>query len=464
MGSPSFSQVLGEFVAGVGFHELPAAAVDEAKRRVLDTLGVALAAVGRSKLGQAMFSMVSRARPEGRATILGTWQAVPARDAALTNGILAHSLDWDDGHRYAASHPGAVVVPAALAAAEEAGASGKDVLTAIVVGYELLIRVASSINPGHFLKGFHTTGTCGVFGSAAAAAKVAGLLGEQVSAALGIAGLQGMGLLEVLHSGQHMKPLHAGRAAAAGVLAAELAAMGLRGPDHILEGEKGFLRAMAEGCDRTILLDGLGHDYAILQCYTKPYPCCRHMHAPIDLVLALRAEHGVRPDAIKEVRVYTYSVAISETGQIRSPATLESALFSMPHALAVAAVCGRVGPDELERGLRDPLVQRVREKTRIVHDPQMEGVYPRERGARLVVEMSDGRSLTGRTPLAKGEPEVPLSEEEIAEKFLRCAGTVVSADVAARIRKAIRELEVLDDLRGFAELLCGSHVRGPAES
>ena len=453
MSSGSFSEVLGEFVAGVRFHDLPAAVVEEAKCRVLDTVGVALAGVKRSKLGQAVFSMMSRARPEGGATIIGTWQAVPARDAALANGILAHSLDWDDGHRYAASHLGAVVVPAALAVAEEAGASGRDVLTSIVVGYELFARVASSINPGHFLKGFHTTGTCGVFGSAAAAAKVAGLSGKQTSAALGIAGLQGMGLLEVLNSGQCMKPLHAGRASAAGVFAAELAAMGLDGPEEILEGEKGFLRAMAEGCDKAILLDGLGENYEILRCYTKPYPCCRHMHAPIDLVLALREEHLVPPDAIEEIRVYTYSVAISETGRIYVPTTLEAALFSMPHAVAVAAVHGRVGPDELEKGLNDPAVQRIRKKVRITLDPQMDRLYPHERGARLVVKMSGGGTLSRSTPLARGEPELPLTGEEITEKFLHCARAVIASDVAARIRDVIFELDAVDSFKGFAGLV-----------
>jgi 2-methylcitrate dehydratase PrpD len=391
---------------------------------------------------------------EESSILFGSSQRVPSINAAFVNGVFGHGAELDDGHRKAMGHPGVTVVPAALAVAEATKASGQVLITGIVAGYDIFVRIARSMNPSHFAMGFHTTGTVGAFAAAAAAANILGLTESETVNALGLAGLQGAGLLEVTNSGQMAKPMHAGKAAHSGVLSALLARAGAEGPHEVLEGEKGFMRAMADRCDYDGILAKLGEKFEILDCYIKLYPSCRHTHAAIDAVLALRKEPGFDLDLIDEVIVKVYPAAISLTGKIFFPDSPEAAKFSLPYCVAVALVEGKVGLKEFTREkITDPVVLSVIKKTKIEKDASLESAATKSRGAIVELTLKDGRKLTNRVTLPKGEAEVPVTEKELEDKLLDCAAGVLSAERCNLISKEIARIDLARSTKKLMELL-----------
>ncbi|MBI2303517.1 MAG: MmgE/PrpD family protein [Chloroflexi bacterium] len=397
------------------FGDLPQVVVSQAKRALLDLAGVAMAGAAMP-FPRIVCDYFCRCGGRGEATVVGQRGRVPAVNAALTNGVCSHALDMDDGHRYASGHPGTAIIPAALAAGEMVEGKGRDLLLGIVMGYQVFVRLAAAINPSHLNRGFHTTGTVGPLGAAAAAGAILGLGRKEMAWALGLAGLQGAGLLEIVADGQMAKPLQSGRAASAGLLAALLAQRGAQGPLTVLEGEKGFLRAMTDHVDSAFL--NWGNDWEIGRTYIKLYAACRHVHSAIDATRELCRRHSINHQLVDSISVGTYSVADQLTGSIYKPDSVSAAKFSLPFAVALAMVRGGAGVDQFsEESIRDESILRLAQKVTVVVNAEMEKRYPGERGANLEIRTRGGGVYRHTVLLPRGEPENPASDADVEAKF-----------------------------------------------
>ncbi len=425
------------------YEALPEAVIQQAKMLLLDLLGVALAGYGLMEFPRMLAAYLEELGGRPEATIFQTHGRFPAVHAAMANAACAHALDMDDGHRFAASHPGTVVIPAALAAAEMAEASTRDLLTGIVAGYEVMIRLSMAINPSSLNRGFHTTGIAGVFGAAAAAARILGLSQEDTAGSLGLAGLQASGLLQVNHDvqGAKVKPLNPARAASSGILSALLARRGARGPVQILEGEDGLLRAVADDVKADLLTQGLGEHYEILRTYLKLHAACRHAHAPLDAaVAAMRQVPGGVSD-IQAALVETYSAAVRLAG-IPHATTPSAGKFSIPFSVALALYRGSAAAADFnETTVADSAIQELASRAKVRVSPEWERLYPHKRGATVTLITRGGGSHVVSVELAKGEPENPATWEEIMHKFRANARVVLSEEGCRQLADTVLDLE-----------------------
>lgn len=431
-----------EFIMRTEFYKLSGDVIHQAKRCILDFLGVALAGSSMG-LVPLITEVICGMGGRDEATIIGDGRKIPALHASLLNGVRGHPLDMDDGHRYANAHPGVTIIPAALAVGEKKDLTGRKLIESIVVGYETMIRVATAINPSHLQRGFHTTGTVGPFGAAAACSKLLELSKKEVENALSIAGLQGAGLLEVLTSGQMMKSLHPGKAAQAGVLSSLLAQKGAEGPELIFEGEKGFFRAFSDVNDLENFASDLGSNFEIRNTYFKMYAACRHVHPALDALKAIMDAHEIDLDEIKHIDVSTYSVAYRLTGQKRVAETELAAKFSLPVSVGLMLVYGKAGADQYSlEHIRNPLVQNIANKVTIQVDEARDEVYPKKRGSSVSVRTGQ-KTYTHEVDIAKGEPENPWSDEELKDKFFINAEKILPVEKIEDLHKSVFDIENL---------------------
>ncbi len=438
----NLSRIYSEFAKGLGFKDLPSGVVLQAKKSVLDFLGVALAG-SITDSAQIIYDYFSELGGRTETSVLGKKGKLPAIHSAFVNGFFGHILELDDGHRWSAIHPGSPIIPSALAAAELSGASGKELIIGIVVGYEIAIRIGKAINPSHLLRGFHSTGTVGSFGAAAAAGRILGLDSPKIAQALGLAGLHASGLLQVMQEGGMAKPFHPGNAASSGLFSAQMTMKGVTGPEHILEGEKGFLGAMSDRIDSNKLIDGLGKRFEICHTYFKLHAACRHIHPAVDTLLEILKKNSLAPERIQRIWVETYPVALNFCGntQQKGPLTVSDAKLNLPLALALTAFKGNCSTDaftlkEIER----PEVRRLAERIEMVVSGKWSSLYPEKRGATLSLFI-DGKVIQSEVELARGEPENPISRRELHEKFRTNATRAISMEEAQRLEDAIMDLD-----------------------
>ncbi|NKQ51776.1 MmgE/PrpD family protein [Amycolatopsis sp. K13G38] len=430
-----------EFAARLREEPLPPEVVAHVKRLLLDYLGGVVAA-SRYPTAKLVAGYAAVAHAGGDATAVG-FGPLTAEGAALVNGTAAHSLEVDDGYTPGSVHPSAVAFPAVIAAAERHGASPERLLAGAAVALELTCRLAASGHPATWRNGFHNTPLAGVVAGAAGVSTVLGLDARVTEHALGIAASHAGGLFAFLGQDAEVKRLHAGKAARDAVASAELAARGLTGPAGVLEGTKGYFEAFAHGdYDPDVLTGGLGTQWAMLRTYVKPYPCCRHLHGPIDAALRLR-EHGL--DGITRITVGTYTVASHHNAS-----TVDSFLaaqMSIPYALAVALLCGEVGLAEFGDETRArPDVRALAAKVEVNADPAADAVYPKERPS-LVTVFAEGREPAAlRVAQPYGEPDNPVSDEALEAKFRRLCTSVLGEAGAGAAIEAIRELKDLSFL------------------
>jgi 2-methylcitrate dehydratase PrpD len=445
---------LTEFIENLEYSDFNPDVIAAAKASLLDFIGVAIAGAREPRLNNMLMDTLVRFDGSDDSIILFENKRASAVHAALINAISGHRLDLDDGHRQALGHPGVCVVPAVLALGESIGGSGRQILTAIVVGYEAFIGIAKSMNPAIFSRGFHTTGVCGTMAASAAAAKILGFKGDKISNALGIAAIQSSGLLAVVHSGQMMKPLNAGKAAYNGVLSALLVQGGADGPQDILENKDGFAQAFAGTWDPAVLLDGLGNPFGITECYRKLYPACRHSHAAIDAALSIRNTNKIAVDEIQEIRVTTYPAALKLTQKKNMPVDVPGTRFNLAFAVSLALVKGGAGLADFSLdSVNDPRIQGLFEKVRLIRDPAFESKKDNIRGAAVEIILPGGKSLKNRVLLPRGEPENPAKPEELEEKFRDCIGGFWSHQKKEEVIRTIGDLEQIDDIRFFTDLL-----------
>jgi 2-methylcitrate dehydratase PrpD len=449
---------LAAFCHGLDFHQLPPDVVDRAKYFFLDYLGVAVRG-SLSESSQPVYRLAAGPETPGSGTILGRPEETAVPYAALANGTAAHSLELDDTHQGGSIHLGVSVFSAALAVAEQLGASGPAFLTAAVAGFETAARLAMALRPkAHYARGFHPTATCGTFGAAVSAGRLLGLSHDQLLSAIGIAGSQAAGSMEFLAEGAWTKRLHPGWAAFSGIHAALLAKAGFVGPATIVEGRDGFLKAYSDDPDPTQLTAGLGTDFQILHTAVKPHACCRYTQAPIDAVLDLVQRHQLRPDD-----VHTVTIGMLETGipvicepteRTYHPTNVVEAQFSLPFGVAVAISRRRAGLEEFSPPvLHDAEVLALMPKVAYTPDPALEENFPREWPAWARAQLSDGRQVSAQVRFPKGDPDNPLSWQELIDKYHALVGCVWQASHGERVKDAVQQLEHQADMQAFARLL-----------
>jgi 2-methylcitrate dehydratase PrpD len=433
---------LANHLASLRFADLPPDVVQASKVFVLDLLGAMLGAMRAEEVRMA--SDVVRAlggHPE--CTMIGFRDRTSCQQAAFMNGLSSHVLELDDTHRDSITHVGAPVIPAALAMAEREGLSGAAFLTAVVAGYEAALRIANAVQPSHWRRGFLSMGTCGTFGAATAASHCLGMGPDALANALGLAGIQAAGLNSSIYGegdmGKRLCPSHA---ASAGVVSALLAQKGFTGSTNVVEQRKGFCAAFADDYDLSRVTEGLGKTFEISRTSLKPYSCCRYNHAAIDGLLDLLDAGSISADAIASIRVRTYDIAVTNRPHRAHPTTVFDAKMSLPFCLAVVAYARKAGErDFTEAGLEDPRLCGLAERVTVEADPEMSRVFPQQWPAHIRVVLRDGRSFERLVPYPKGEPEAPMTESEIRDKFRELATVAVNDGAVDSIIRAVDDLD-----------------------
>lgn len=438
------------FATATGYDDLSVEVVTEAKNRILDLIGVALGGYGLD-FSQMVMKYVIETGGKPEATVILAGGKYPACNAAFANAVCSHALDLDDCHRFAGYHPGAPVIPSALAACEMCGASTKELIAGVVIGYEISIRVAKAINPSHLRRGFHTTGTVGTFGAAAAAGKIMGLTTEEMRSAFGIAGHLGSGLIQFTMT----KPMNPAKAAMCGLMSAIFARKGAKGASTIFEGKNGFLQAVSDEVHMDIFTQDLGKIYEISRTSYKLHACCRHIHGPIDAALRICGQNGIRAADISRVSVESYPVALQICTKITQPDDISTAKFSMPFSLALAISKGDANPDKYSTvNIRDKEIQDLATRIEVSSNRKWESLYPGKRGVTVTIFTTDGIAYSDSLDLAKGEPENPLSLEELFDKFHLNATRVLTDHKALLLREKIMNLENLS-IEEVTEMIAG---------
>lgn len=455
---------LASFVTDCRVEDLPDAAIEAAGRSMVDTTAAIVAGADTEPVRRVRKVVAGYASGHPPASdgdrIAGGNERLSSGDdhlpdpfAALVTGTAAHALELDDGHRTASAHPGAVVLPTVLSLADRVDADGDELIEATVVGYEALVAAAAAVMPSHRELGFHATATTGCFGAAAAAASLLGLDVDETADALGLAGTQAGGLFEFLADGSMAKRVHAGRAAMAGMMAADMADQGVTGPKSIVEGDDGFVAAFAEGGDLSPF-ESLGEPYAITETYRKPYACCRHLHGPIDAVLDVR--EAIAPEDVERIRVETYTGAAHHDAT--EVTTLLDAQMSLPYAVAVALVEGRPELDAFDPPRMAGRVGDLMKRVSVVGTDEMDGRYSDERPARTVVETVNGETHERVVAYPKGAAENSMDRSELREKYDSLTGAVPIGPRDRSFEAAV-DLAAVSDATPFLELLAEAGVR-----
>jgi 2-methylcitrate dehydratase PrpD len=437
---------LAKFLAAMKYDDLPGEVIVDAKRSVLDWLGSALAGSLEppARMSQRVVAGLGRS---DEATVFGAARA-SAAGAALANGVASHILELDDVHKGSTLHPGAPIVPAALAIAEREHADGRSFLLAVIAGYEAALRIGEAVNPSHY-RFWHPTGTAATFGAAAAAGSLLKLNAAQMRDALASAGTQAAGLWEFNADGAMSKHLHPGKAAFNGILSADLARLGFTGASRILEGDRGFFRATSESHDASRITDGLGARWKIRENCFKMHSCCGHTHTAIDSALELR-------DAprIAAIHIETYGPGFEIVKEM-NPRTPYQAKFSIAYCVAAALLEGRVSLDQFSaerfgpEGVRNPAIADLLRRTNVTVAADLTGKYPTAWPARLTLTLEEGTVLTGGSDFPRGNPENPVTTADLEDKFLNLVAPRCGAEKA---RQALQAVHAIESARDMAEV------------
>lgn len=444
------SRQCAEYIVGLRYEDLGKETVSSAKRCVLDWLGCVLA--GSTTPAAFMIEdFVEEMGGNPHASMVGSFRKTSVLQAAMVNGFNCHILEMDDVHKNSITHPAAPVISAAFSLAEKLGSSGRDLITAIVAGYDVMIRIGEAVTPSHY-RIWHTTATCGPFGSAAAASKLLGLDEAQTLDALGNAGSQAAGLWEFATDKAMTKFMHCGNGARNGLFAALMSSRGYTGAKKILEGDRGFFRATSKETEEWEHFADLNKSFRIDEMSIKPYAACRHAHGAINGVLELRARHGLAPGEVDSIVVETYSNATRMAGNTGCGSEQE-AKFNTAFCVACAVVRGKVGPAEFsEEARQDPVIRELAGKVRLVVADDLDSLHPQKWPSRIRVKTKAGSEYTNFVEYPKGDPENPVTDRELEDKFLNLAGMALSSEQASALCERCRSLENLKEAK---DLLAG---------
>jgi 2-methylcitrate dehydratase PrpD len=453
-----YTRKLAEFCAGVSLERLPAEVVDKTKLCVLDFFANVYGSLELEAVSRVVSYIRSLGGPE-TATALGCGFRTGIHNAAFLNGTSAEAIEGQDGLRFGGNHPGTAVIPAALAVAESLGLGGKEVIEAVVAGYEAASRPAAAMHPHHTLAGFLPTGTCGAFGAAAAASKLMGQDGEGMLNSLGNAGyLLPLSMAEHLMGGYTSKIVQGGQAASAGLTAAGLAGAGITGAPYVLEGSHlggGFTQITSRsGPALERIVEQLGEHFSIMDVYFKPYTACRHTHGAAQAALELVSAGDFEPQDIEAVDVYTYTIASVAVGKgVTGDSTFVSAQFSLPYVVSACLIDGEMGPAQLkEDRLRDRAILELSKRVKVNVDPELAGAYPGMTASRVEIRLKSGRTLARQVDIPKGDPRDPMTVEDVAGKLRRFASQRDAKALDEVVRLSL-ELESVVDIKELTSII-----------
>lgn len=447
----TISAQMAKFAVELRYEDLPSDVRELAHLVLLDTLGCALAGSTTEEVVRIRQAVLAAAGGAGDSSLWGTTQAAPLPLAALANGAAVHAREIDDFGGCA--HSGSVVIPAALGAAARARASGTELLTAIVIGYDIAHRAMDG--GGGYLafkeRGWHSTSTCGGFGAAAAVGRLLGLDAEQLQWALGYAGSNAGGTWAFIPDGAMSKRVHPGFAAQSGVISAYLAANGVTGPTSIFEADwGGYYSTYVPGkAQSDNAVNGLGSDFRIRRVGFKPYAACQGIHSSVDVVLAFRREHNLKSADVAQVKVRGSRTHVKQLSK-QDVQTMLDAQMSLPYSIAAALSTGGAMLDQYTpEALRRADVLELANRVRVTHEPSVQdGEEPY-----VDIELTNGRVLTGRVPVAHGDWTNPLSEDELRAKFRTTAGLVLGRERVAQLENTITRVAEMSDVGELVALL-----------
>jgi 2-methylcitrate dehydratase PrpD len=443
------TEALVKFAGGLRYDAIPEAARHAARRHILDTVGAVLAG-SRQRATRIVEQTLLELGTKGTAAVPGLAPRFGPLSSAYIGGTAGHGLELDDGYRPGSVHPGCVIIPALFAGASMIACNGRQWLTATVVGYEAICRLAAAMHPASRYKGFHNTSVAGVMGAALAVGALLRLDEAQMTHALGLAASSAGGIFAFLKGGGEVKRTHPGHAAREGVQCAFAAKNGLTGPADVLEIAEGFFETFSSEVDTSIVTDGLlDGDFVMPRCYIKPHAACRHLHPGIDAVLDILAKNKIKPADVERIEVGSYTIAAGH-GQPKYDDML-SAQMSYPFVLATALERKAVNLNHFDDAARtNQAVLRHVPKVSVFADPDCDAVYPKQRPAKVALHMRDGTAHRRRVDEPYGGAANPVSDDALTAKFHSLADPVLGA---ARANEAELMLWGLDDLTNVANLI-----------
>ena len=449
------SEALAEFAASLKYDDLPGNVVAATKRFLIDTLGVGIGGA-TSLQGQAMQRYLQDTKGPEEATVIGTRLRTDRLQAAFGNGVLIRCLEMEDTLEEAFLHSAPGTIGATLALAEHRRCTGKELLTAVALGYETSVRVGHAVSPSHGERGFHASGTCGSFGATAAASKLLGLTEPQIASALGIVGLQAAGILQGEDPAwRYLTAVDGGRAAHLGVTAALLARNGFPGSPQIFEAPYGFCAMHTDSFDVSRITDGLASEYRMPGVGIKLFPSSRPTHAGTAAAIILKERHNIDPEAIAEVVLKGYSGAMDH-GDRPNPASELDAQGSQQYPASVALLRGKYTIDDVSaQSLRNPAIQRLMSKFRVMSDPELNEHrrrHPSTWPTVMEVRMNDGTTYSERVDSPPGSALNPPTHQQLLDKYRTISSRVLPAGQAQDLWDMVDRLENEDDLSRFNRL------------
>ena len=428
-----------ELVHALKYEDIPDDVIKKAKLIIRDGLGNQIAASAISDPARKVVEMVKEWGGKPESTVMGYGFKVPTPMAAMCNAMLGHGVELDDAHGSGLIKAGSVMVPSLLALAEANNKSGKEVITALIAGYEVAIRLAKAINPGHRQRGFHTTGTVSAIGVAAAGAKLLGCDVNGIASAFGLGAMQSAGIQAYLDDPCMAKPFSPGKAAFNGTMAAVMASRGFTGPKKALEGREGFLNGYCDAIRVSDLFDGLGKQFVIMEVGFKPHAACRYSHGPIDLAQQFFHEDKICLEDVESIRVNMCELSIRQASKPKPP-NLNAAMGSTEFSVSLALEKGRNGLREYWDGFSN---QKIHEAASMKTSLISEAAYGLTgRQAAIELTLKNGKVLHREQPEPKGEPSNPLTDQELTDKFTGLVKMLKgSQDLGAQLSDALMNIE-----------------------
>ena len=451
------TEKMAEFCEKIKFEILPEEVVKRAKLLILDTVGIIIRARHDAESTKSLISAVNKLDlNNGNCQVFSDKSKYVPSAAALINGTLAHSLDFDDTHAEASLHSSAPILAAAFAAAQMKNCSGQELITACVLGYEIQIRLGlAGGSSAHYKRGFHPTATCGIFGAAAAAGYIVGLSKEQFISAFGIALSQSSGSMQFLNDGSWTKRSHVGQAAQNGLNAAILAGEGFKGPKEAFEGKWGYLNSFVSGGDLSKALEGLGEKFETLNLGVKPYPSCRYSHAAIDGLLELKKEINFDVNDLEDVDVGLSETALNIIGypieEKQNPENVVDGQFSMPFCAALVLRNGSFTWDDYKSNLKNDDILNLCKKVNVSPNKQAEECCPKYMSANVKIKVS-GKVYEKFVKIPKGDPENFMTDQEFEDKFDGLTNPYLSEGKLNELKKFMLRIDNANSIKSLFEL------------
>lgn len=446
-----YSKKIANFIEKLDYRDIPKETVQKAKYCFIDWLGAVYAAY-KSPLAEKYINFARNLGNEGEHLIIGSSYTTSLPWSIFANAALGHIAEVDDGHRTSIIHPGAVVMPVAFELGLDCKLTGKEILTSIVAGYDVAIRIGECLGDQHYTI-WHTTATAGTFGATAAAAKIYNLKREEIVNALGHAGTQAAGLWQFLLDGAiEAKAFHPAKAALNGFIAVKFAQYGFKGAERIMEGEKGLCRATSPKYDLNKLDVRLAESFKIDESNFKFYPTCGQTHTVIDALKKIIQKNTIDYHNIEKIDVFIYQKAIDIAG-MQHPKSIEEAKFSISFCLAAILIKGCIAFNNLhDKDLRNPEILKVMDKIQLHFDRELDKRFPKCRPCQIKIILRKGKELFASNDYRKGDPENPLNEKEIIQKFNQLTDLALKKNRRRLMIKNILQLEKIDDFSKIKEL------------